>query len=293
MTGTMPTRALVLCLALAAGAATAAPLPVIVSVLPHADLVARLAGDLVTVHVLAGPGQSPHTYDPTPRELAALTDARLWLRTGMAMENALAGKLARVAPDLTVVDLRQGLDLLHEADHHHAEGESCGDEGLDAHIWLSARLASAQAATAAAALAAADPTHADRYRANLVVLQDSLAAVDRDLTTLLAPLHGRAFYVFHPAFGYFARDYGLRQVAIEAGGIDPSPRHLAAVMSSIKREGARTIFLQPQYAGGAAKALAAEADLRAVELDPYPADLLAALRDIGATLRRELGDDAP
>ncbi len=293
MTQRMLGWTLVLYLALAAGAATAAPLPVIVSVLPHADIVERLGGDLVDVHVLVASGQSPHTYDPTPRELAALTGARLWLRTGMAMENALAGKLERVAPGLTVVDLRQGLDLLHETDHDHAEGEPCNDSGLDAHIWLSARMASVQAATAAAALVAADPTHADRYRANLVTLQAELAALDADLTALLAPVRGRTFYVFHPAFGYFARDYGLRQVAIEAGGIDPSPRHLANVLDSIKKEGARTIFLQPQYAGSAARAVAADAELRVAELDPYPADLLAALRQIGEVLRRELEDGAP
>ncbi len=293
MTPGMCHRILLLALALAAGAASAAPLPVIVSVLPHADLVARLGGDLVDVHVLVAAGQSPHTYDPTPRELAALTGARLWLRTGMAMENALAGKLERVAPGLTVVDLRQGLDLLHETDHHHDEGETCTDEGMDAHIWLSARLAATQAATAAAALAAADPAHADRYRANLATLQAELAALDAHLTTQLAPVRGRTFYVFHPAFGYFARDYGLRQVAIEAGGVDPSPRHLATVLESIKKEGARTIFLQPQYAGNASRAVAAEADLRVAELDPYPADLLGNLRRMGDVLRREFAEAAP
>ena len=283
-----------LLLILIGASAVAAPLPVIVSVLPHADLVTRLGGDLVEVHVLAGPGQSPHTYDPTPRELASLATARLWLRTGMAMENALASKLMSVAPQLVTVDLRDGLDLLGEEHHHHAEGEACGDEGgLDAHIWLSARLASHQAATAAAALAVADPAHAAHYQASLAVLQDSLAVVDRDLTALLAPLRGRAFYVFHPAFGYFARDYGLRQVAIEAGGVDPSPRHLATVLESIEDDGARTVFLQPQYAGGATRAVASEAGLRLAELDPYPADLLAALRSIGRTLHRELTEAKP
>jgi len=288
-------RTLFLCLALAAGssAATAAPLPVIVSVLPHADLVTRLGGDLVDVHVLVGSGQSPHTYDPTPRELAGLTGARLWLRTGMAMENSLAGKLARVAPDLTIVDLRQGLDLLDATGHDHAEGETCSEDGLDAHIWLSARLASTQAATAAAALATADPAHADIYRTNLAKLQAELAALDADLTALLAPVRGRTFYVFHPAFGYFARDYGLHQVAIEAGGIDPSPRHLTNVLESIKKEGARTIFLQPQYAGSAARALAAESDLRTAELDPLRADLLTNLRHIGEVLQRELQGGTP
>lgn len=282
-----------LLLALSVGDTFAAPLPVVVSVLPHADLLTRLGGDLVEVHVLAGPGQSPHTYDPTPRELASLATARLWLRTGMAMENALAAKLTAVAPRLVTVDLREGLDLLHEEHHHHAPGDACGDEGLDAHIWLSARLAARQAATAAAALIAADPDHAARYQANLAALQDSLAAVDRDLTTLLAPLRGRAFYVFHPAFGYLARDYGLTQIAIEAGGVDPSPRHLAQVLASIKDDGARTVFLQPQYAGGATRAVAAEAGLRLAVLDPYPADLLAALREIGRALHGELTGAKP
>ena len=276
----------------AAGAATAAPLPVIVSVLPHADLVDRLGGR-PRRRARAGRARAsrptPTTprranWPPSPARACGCAPAWRWRTRSPASSRASR-------PDLTVVDLRQGLDLLHEDGHPHAEGEACDDGGLDAHIWLSARLASTQAATAAAALAAADPAHADRYRANLVALQDSLAAVDRDLTTLLAPVRGRTFYVFHPAFGYFARDYGLRQVAIEAGGVDPSPRHLASVLTSIKQEGARTIFLQPQYAGSAARAVAAEADLRVADLDPYPADLLAdAAADRRDCCGRELAD---
>lgn len=278
-----------------ATATATAALPVLVSVPPHADLVARIAGDLADVRVLVGAAQSPHTYDPTPRELAQLTSARVWLRTGLAMENTLAGKLERVAPDLAVVDLRAGLDLI-------AAGDACGDHGHahgehgelhDPHIWLSPRGLRAQAVVAARALSEADPGHATTYEANLAALQDSLTTLDQELAALLAPVAGRTFVVFHPAFGYFARDYGLTQVAIEAGGIDPSPRHLAGVLEGLRRDGARAIFLQPQYAGGSVRALAAEAGLRVIELDPYGPDLLASLRRVGTLLRRELEAAAP
>jgi zinc transport system substrate-binding protein len=165
------------------------------------------------VHVLAGPGQSPHTYDPTPRELAALAEARLWLRTGMSMENALAGRLERVATGLTVVDLRQGLDLLPETDYHDDGGHAAREAAMDAHVWLSARLVAKQATTAAAALGAATYP-----RGHLPGTRGParLARLRRPRPHRAArPVRGRAFYVFHPAFAYFARDYGLRPVATE------------------------------------------------------------------------------
>jgi zinc transport system substrate-binding protein len=271
-------------------ALAAARLPVIVSVAPYADLVQRLGGDLVTVQVLVAPGQSSHTYDPTPRELGALAGGRVWLRAGLPLEDSLAGRLAKLAPQLRAADLTAGLELLPAADEH--AGHDHAEEN-DTHIWLSARLAAHQAATAADAMCAADPAHAADYRANLAALQDSLAAIDRELTTLLAPVRGRAFYVFHPSFAYFARDYGLRQVAIETGGLEPSPRHLAHVLDDAKSSGATTIFLQPQYAAQAARTVAAEAGLQVGTLDGLAPDLLANLRRIGYALRRALESATP
>jgi zinc transport system substrate-binding protein len=272
-------------MAIGGGLATAQPrLPVIVTILPHAGLADRLGGELLQVEVLVGPGQSPHTFDPTPRQLADVSDARVWFRAGVAMERSLADRLTRLVPDLEVVDLSAGLMTRAGSDH---AGEP------DPHVWLSPHLYAEQARAMAAALIALDASHADVYRRNLAAVQDSLAAVDRDLTAMLAPVRGHTLYVFHPAFSYFCHDYGLQESAIESGGVDPGPRALAAILADIARTGARVIFVEPQFASSAAAAIARLAGLGTVTLDPLARDNITNLRRLGRAIARALAEVQP
>lgn len=270
-----------------ASTATPAPLAVLVTILPHADLVERLGGDAVRVHVLVGRNQSPETYQPSPRELQQLAGSQVWLTTGTPIEAALRSRLLTMLPGLQIVPTHAELEVL--ADHHCAHHDHDHDHGdMDPHVWVSARNTATQAAVIAAVLQERLPDHAERIAAALAELQDELAAIDRDLTALLAPVRGRAFYVFHPAFGYFARDYDLRQEAVESGGQAPSPRRLAALMTSIKDQGARVIYVQPQHSVQAAQPIAREAGLEVVVLDPLERDHLANLRRIGELLHAGL-----
>jgi zinc transport system substrate-binding protein len=288
--------ALLLALALPTGAATppdaepAAPLDVLVSILPHASLVERLGGEAVAVEVLIGPGESPHTFDPTPRELARLSGVDLWLRTGIALEEPLLPRLRSVASGLEVVALQDGLERIGATarGHDHAHGAacsaSCGSQEGDPHVWLSARNTAVQVRTMAAALAAQLPHQAADIAARADTLLADLAALDTDLARLLAPHAGQTVLVFHPAFGYFARDYGLVQKAVETGGLAPSPRHVAALLREAEEAGVGTIFIQPQASDDAARILARQAGLRVAVLDPLARDHLANLRRIGTTI---------
>ncbi len=100
-------------------------LRVAVSILPHADFVERLAGDLVEIEVVVGPGQSPHTYDPTSRQWARLSKATIYFATGVEMENLLLPRIRRSFPDIHVVDLTRGLPL------QTMEGEPVPREAVD------------------------------------------------------------------------------------------------------------------------------------------------------------------
>ena len=267
--------------------AAAEPLDVLVTILPHAGIVQRLGGDAVRVHVLVGQNQSPETYQPSPRELQALSGCRLWLTTGTPVETALRSRLTSMLPELDVVPTHVALEVIdghhcvhHDHDHDHGE--------LDPHVWVSARNTAQQAAVMAAALQDRLPHRAEPIAAALAALTAELDEVDRDLATLLAPVAGRTFFVFHPAFGYFARDYDLRQDAIESGGQAPSPRRLAELMRAIKEQGASTLFVQPQQSVQAVRPLAREAQLDVVVLDPLDPDHVANLRRIGEALRAAL-----
>ena len=263
------------------------PLDVLVTILPQRSLVERLGEDAVHVHVLVGPGQTPETYDPTPRELAAVSAAAVWFTTGAPLEELLLPRLRTLQPALAVVATTDGSALL--ASDPHADHDPGHDHGeVDPHVWLSPRNTATQVQAMAAALARLLPDRAGRIAAAETALLAELAAIDRELTALFEPVRGRTFFVFHPAFGYLARDYGLVQVAIESGGLSPSPRHLAETLQAIRDRGATVIFVQPQQSDRLVRAVADEAGLAVATLDPLAPDHLANLRRIGEAIRAGL-----
>jgi zinc transport system substrate-binding protein len=282
---------LLLLLAPARAARAAEPPRVLVTVPPHASLVQRLAGDAVTVEVVLEPGESPGSFAPTPRRIQRLATARLWLTTGAPLEPSLADRLAAAAPGLVIVPTHARLEFIADAAGH-AHADAAGhdhDHGeLDPHVWLSARNTLAQVAVMAGALGELLPERRGAIATAQRRLEEELRALDAELGELLAPLAGRTIFVFHPAFGYFARDYDLRQEAIERGGLPPGPRHLAGLLETIRATGATTIFLQPQYSDQLVRGVAAEAGLEVVVLDPLARDHLANLRHIGASIAAAL-----
>jgi zinc transport system substrate-binding protein len=140
----------------------------------------------------------------------------------------------------------------------------------------------------ARALARKLPGQAEAIAARRDSLLTDLDDLDAHLTELLAPVRGRTMLVFHPAFGYFARDYGLQQRAMETGGLAPGPRHLAELMRTVEEIGVHTVFIQPQQSDQAARTLAREAGLEVVVLDPLARDHLANLRRLGEKVRAGL-----
>lgn len=275
---------LALLLALAVPAAATEFLTVGVSIPPQAWFLKRLGGEHVRPVVMLPPGRSPATYEPTPKQLAALGSARLYFRIGVPFEGSFLPRLRRNLPQLSIVDTRQGIKLLPlavgDADH--------GPGARDPHIWLSPPLAKVIAATMAQALGRADPAHAAAYAANLKSLQAELDRVDKKIAQVLAPYRGRTVLAFHPAYAYFCQAYGLRQQAMQTGGKEPGPRRLAQVLQEARGRGARVIFVQPQFSAASAQALARELGATVVPLDPLAPDYLRNLEQMATKLAAAL-----
>ena len=268
---------LLLPLLLAARApAQSPPMLVFVSIPPQKFFVEAVAGPRAKVEVLIAPGQSHHTYEATPRQVAALHHAKAWFRIGVPFEKALAEKIAASMPNLEIIDTARGVPLIDMADDcdepgepaHHHEG------GKDPHIWLDPNRVQWQAATIAESLARLDPAHAPEYAANLAAFKRDLDATDAKIRRQLAPFRGRVFFVFHPAYGYFADAYGLKQIAVETAGKEPSLKSLHRLIISARRSGAKVIFVQPQFPTAAANAVAEAIGGRVVPIDPLSADYL-------------------
>lgn len=271
-------------------------LRVFVTVPPQAYMAKRLGGPAVTVHTLINAGQDPHTYEPTPRQATDLGRAHLFFTVGMPFEKRLVGKVVAGNRGLKVVDSTAGIPrLAMEEDHHdeesghHKGGNSARKhdhhEGQpDPHVWLAPANLQRMAETMAQSMMVQRPDLRHVLRRNLTALQDELAALDQRIAASLSPYQGRTFYVFHPAFGYFADAYNLRQKAVETGGKSPTPRQLAALIRRAEADRVRIIFVQPQFDAKSGAALAGAINGTVAPLDPLAHDVLGNLKTMADAL---------
>ena len=260
-----------------------------VSIAPQAYLLQRIGGNRVSVGVLVQEGQDPHIFDPTPSTMARLSEADLYFRIGVEFEQALLERIATAAPELEIIDCRENIilreiemDDAHEADHHEEH------DGADPHIWMSVRNTITISTTIYKALVDLDPEGRSVYQEGYDSLVNELISLDNELTRILEPVKGRKLFVFHPAFGYFAHDYGLHQVAVEIGGNEPSARQLAQVIDEAKNQGARVIFVQPQFSRKSAQAVADAIEGAVVPIDSLAMDYIENMKTIAVAVEEGL-----
>lgn len=263
---------------------------VFVTIAPQACFVKRIGGPHVDVHVLVGPGQSHHSFEPTPRQIQDLSTARVYFRIGLPIERGLIGRIQSSVADLRIVDTSEGVPLIDATDACTEEGhDHSHHESKDPHIWLDPKLVVHQARHIRDGLAIADPAHRAEFDANLKALESDLAALDATLAKSLAPLKGREFFVFHPAYGYFADAYGLKQIAVEEEGKEPSFKRIETLIARAKKAGVKLIFVQPQFPTAGAKTIADAIGGAVVPLDPMAEDYLANMETMAREVARAIG----
>jgi len=262
----------------------ATPIKTFVSVLPLKYFVERVGGQRVAVQVMVGPGRSPATYEPTPKQMAALSRAQLYYRTGVPFETVWMKRIANLNPAMKIIDLRQGLQL-QPLEHHHHDAEDdpevhepdqeVQDKEMDPHLWTDPNLVKKMTEHIRATLTAADPAGASDYQAGAEDFIRDLDDLDRTIRRQLAKVTQRRFLVFHPSWGYFAAAYDLQQVAIEASGKEPGPRTLAGIIEQAKANNISVIFIQQQFSHTTAATIARAINGRVVPIDPLAEDYLA------------------
>jgi zinc transport system substrate-binding protein len=274
-----------------------AKIPVFVTIIPQAYFLERIGGSHVDVEVLVGLGQSPHTYEPTPKQMAKLATAKAYFRIGVPIERSVLRKIRQSHKELVIVETQRGVAYRylegHDHDHGHSDapGKDHHGEGAkepDPHIWMAPKLVKIQARNIYNALCRLDPLHRQEFAANLKSFEADLDRVDARISRALAPLKGKKIYVFHPAFGYFADAYKLIQVPIEMEGKEPSARQLANLIAEAKKEGIKVIFVQPQYSIKSAETIAKTIGGAVVPLDTLAKDYLANLNKIAAAIEQGL-----
>jgi zinc transport system substrate-binding protein len=258
-----------------------------VSILPQAWFVSRIAGEKARLTILAGPGQSPHNYEPSPKQIYDLAGAGAWILSGTEFEISLRPKVAALFPGLRIVDGTEGVRF-RNLEEHEEEGahEEQSSLEIDRHTWLGSGPAKILAAHVRDTLSLIDPGHAAYYAEQYEALVREIDDEFNRLRIELAPLKGKNAFVYHPSFGYFFDEFGIRQEAVETGGKEPGPRDLSRLIEKAKREQAAVIFVQAQFPANAARTVAAVAGAELVSMDPLAPDWFANIRRMGEALKK-------
>ena len=297
--------------------ARAAP-EVVASIKPVHALVAGVMGETGMPRLIVDGVASPHTYQMRPSDAAALRNADLVVWVGGTMETFLARPIASLGTDAEVVTLQHatGMQLLpyregglwkagpREAgetgnSHGRARGDDQGHGRLDTHIWLNPANARRIVEAVAAALARIHPEGAAAYRRNADTMQARITALESTLRQRLAPVHSRAFVVFHDGYQYFERAFGLNGIgAVTLGPARlPGAKRLASLRRALVEREVRCVFTEPQFEPRLVETVIERTAVRTAVLDPLGADVAAGsnawfviLRRMGETIAECLGD---
>lgn len=257
------------------------PVKVLVSILPQADFVKSIGGEQVEVNVLIPPGANPENYEMSPRQIQEVSQADVYFTIGsIPFEQISLERIRSANPDMPVIDTAE--------DREYAEGEEAHHH--DPHVWLSPVLVKEQARIICTGLSEIDPAHKEMYDKNLNTYIAELEKLDKDIKLLLADRKRDAFLVYHPAWGYFAEDYGLHEMAVEKEGKEPTAKEMAQIIAEAKQEGVTAVIASPQHSTRSAETIAKQLQGEVKMIDPLPEDYIAGMREAAAVFKQVLSD---
>jgi len=216
------------------------------------------------------PGADPHTYEPTPSQMTALSQAQMYAKVGSGVDFELSwlDNLMEQNKDIYLVDCSQGIDLIEMAveDEHEMENHEHGT--LDPHIWMSPINAKVMVQNICDGLVQVDPDNKAYYEENRDAYLLELTQLDQDINNGLSGLVNRSFMVYHPSFGYFAAEYDLTMIPIEEEGKEPTAAGIAHVIEQAEEHNIKVIFASPQFSQNSAEVIADGIGGEVISIDP-------------------------
>ena len=187
-------------------------------------------------------------------------------------------------------DCKCGCKEGKECSCHHGDKGCCGHhhEMHDPHVWLDPMNLIVMTDNTVAELSAADPDNAAFFRENGEALKVEIKKVNDEVAALLKDVEGKSFVVHHPAFGYFADRFGLKQVPLEVEGKEPGATDMAKVVDFIKKNEAKAVFMQAQIPDSVIKSVAEETKVRVITLDPLKENVLENIRETAKEIKGAL-----
>jgi ABC-type lipoprotein release transport system permease subunit/ABC-type Zn uptake system ZnuABC Zn-binding protein ZnuA len=262
---------------------------VAVTIEPQRYFVEKIAGEQYKVYTVVPVGQSPENYDPAPGEMIRIAQSAAYLQIGpIGFEQAWIDVIRQNNPDLIFFDLSKGIPMIGESDspsgideHQEAEHQESATEthaedlhsqhqhgGVDPHIWSSTSPAKMIALNTLQAFLKLDPENEAIYRENFRQLIQEINETELQMHAMLDTLSCRSFVIYHPALTYFAEEYGLNQLAIEAGGKEPSVASMKSLIDEAVADGVKVVFVQQEFDSKHAEQVAKEIGARTVVINP-------------------------
>lgn len=264
------------------------------TIIPLGEFVKAVGGDRVGVSVLVPPGAEPHTFEPSPSQIRQIADADIYVKNGLGLESWM-DNILKVNPKMVVVDSSKGVSLIadtNETDKGETDSDKAASAGrtgaVDMHIWLSPRRAMIQVQNICDGLIEVDPARRDYYINNRDSYIAKLRELDAYLNSTFAGTKKKKFIVLHPAWIYFASDYGLEQIAIEVEEKEPGPRYLAEIVNHARENNITTVFVEPQYNPKMAEVISKEIDGKVVSIDDLAPNYIDNMKSVGEKIAESL-----
>ena len=265
-------------------------LNIVTSIAPLAYFIENTGGDRVEVTTLIPPGGNPHTYEPAPRQMNILSRADLFVKVGSGIEFELIWmeRIEALNKDMPVCDVSRGITLINTSDEEGLEHGHSHRGVKDPHIWLSPVNAIIIAENIRNSLSEIDPKGSDYYYKNARSLIEKLKVLKQNITSALGDISKRQFFIFHPAWTYFARDFDLEQIPVELSGKEPTPERLGKLIKKAINDDINVIFSSPQFSKKSADVIAGEIKGKVVFIDPMSADYINNLEHTAQLFRENL-----
>lgn len=241
--------------------------PVIaVSVEPQRAILENIAGDRFRIITLMPSGDNPETFEPSPARLMDVENCLIYFTTGQLPFEKRIARSATQPQKFT--DVSKGIDLIYGTHTHISQGKSHTHAAADPHIWTSVKNAGIIAENMAAKLAETDPENAGYYQSNLEKFTLRLDSLDNVLAGKTDSLESKAFLIWHPSLSYFARDYGLEQIAVSSETKELSVASVARIIERAREKNVGILFYQKEFDSRQAETVAKSAGTAIVPINP-------------------------
>jgi len=239
---------------------------ILVSIVPQASFVKELGGDKVNVTLLVPVGTNPNLYEPKTSQMKKISNSNIYFTIGGHFEKAWLPRIKSQNKKMKIIDCSIDVKRISMKSNKNL---NIHIHKKDVHVWTTPRNIEKIGTTIYNTLVRYDEKNEDYYTKNYKIFKEKIRKTDEKIKNILSNTkENTKFMVFHPAWGYFANDYKLNQIAIEVEGKEPKLKELQRVLKKVKELNIKTILTQPEFSKKGAEVIAKELNIDLVGISP-------------------------